>query len=386
MSKSLPNARRREPVYRGKKRVENLWRRQLGDGTIVFDFAGRLHKGAKPTFRRLQATSVADAIAEIAELQVDASRGQVARADRRLLVRDLIDAYLVHAQGRLGERTYGLYEQRLRDFAVPALGSLRAADVDVRSIRDFSSKLIDGRIKSTIGKKLSGNSARGVLTALSSAFEYGGDFHGLPGNPVQQLGRKHRPSSKRLREPNYLSANELETLLAGVADDTHRTVLTVLAFSALRISEALALRHYDVDLEAGVAVIRKGKTRSSETTAKLLPAAVRALKEHRRRLAAAGLHLLKPEAFALANPETGTVPHRRNTLRTIARVSGGTTTQHDLRHTLIALALDQNATLPDAARLARHSSPAVTASTYAGLLRSKETAAADRLLAAGIGA
>ena len=265
MSKSLANPRRREPVCRGKKRIENLWQRRLGDGTIVFDFAGRLHRGAKPTFRRLQATNVTEAIAEIAELQVDASRGKVAQADRRLLVKDLVERYLDHARGRLGERTFPLYEQRLRDYVVPALGSLRAADVDVRALRDFSAKLIDGRIKGKNGKAMSGNSARGVLTSLSSAFEFGVDYLAVPSNPARQLSRKHRPSGKRLREPRYMSAGELDALIDSIEDELYRTIVTVLAFSALRISEALNLRHTDVDLVAGTVTVRSGK--AAETTA-----------------------------------------------------------------------------------------------------------------------
>jgi integrase len=40
---------------------------------------------------------------------------------------------------------------------------------------------------------------------------------------------------------------------------------------------------------------------------------------------------------------------------------------HDLRHSFVALALAAGLTLPEAAALARHASPRVTAAVYAGL-------------------
>jgi hypothetical protein len=44
------------------------------------------------------------------------------------------------------------------------------------------------------------------------------------------------------------------------------------------------------------------------------------------------------------------------------------------------------ATIVETARLLRHSSPAVTMTVYAGLLRAKESAAVEKLAAAGVGA
>lgn len=40
---------------------------------------------------------------------------------------------------------------------------------------------------------------------------------------------------------------------------------------------------------------------------------------------------------------------------------------HDLRHSFVAIALAHGLTLPEAAALARHANPRVTATVYAGL-------------------
>jgi hypothetical protein len=49
----------------------------------------------------------------------------------------------------------------------------------------------------------------------------------------------------------------------------------------------------------------------------------------------------------------------------------GHVTAHDLRHSLVANALDAGLTLPEASRLARHASPAVIASVYADVLEAR---------------
>jgi integrase len=58
---------------------------------------------------------------------------------------------------------------------------------------------------------------------------------------------------------------------------------------------------------------------------------------------------------------------------------------HDLRHSVVSNALDAGFTLPEAARLARHASPAVTAAVYSGLLEGRETELATKLVAGGFG-
>ena len=61
-------------------------------------------------------------------------------------------------------------------------------------------------------------------------------------------------------------------------------------------------------------------------------------------------------------------------------------TAHDLRHSLVANALDAGLTLAEASRLARHASPAVTASVYADVLEANRESLGAKLAQAGFGA
>jgi integrase len=248
------------------------------------------------------------------------------------------------------------------------------------------SRLADGRIPRLDNTTaLAPASQRAVLAALSSMLQYGTELCGLRGNVARSLGRTYTPSSKGQREPNYMDATELELLIGRIGDDYQALIVTI-AFSALRITEALKLAWQDVDLDAGRVTVRHGKTAASETTSQLLPRALRALHQHRKQMGELGIHRVAPDALVFQSRRSGQPFHRRNVLRAVHRASGGKTNLHDLRHSLSALSFDSGATLVETCRLLRHSSPAVTMQIYAGLLRAKESGAAEKLTAAGVGA
>jgi integrase len=58
---------------------------------------------------------------------------------------------------------------------------------------------------------------------------------------------------------------------------------------------------------------------------------------------------------------------------------------HDLRHSLVALALDAGASLAEAAVIARHANAKVTGAIYAGVSESGKAKIANKLVDAGIG-
>ena len=64
----------------------------------------------------------------------------------------------------------------------------------------------------------------------------------------------------------------------------------------------------------------------------------------------------------------------------------GHVTAHDLRHSLVANALDAGLTLAEAARLGATPSPAVTASVYADVLEANSERLGAKLARAGFGA
>ena len=131
------------------------------------------------------------------------------------------------------------------------------------------------------------------------------------------------------------------------------------------------------------------KTTASAATVDLLPALVRELRAHRARRAALGIQLVRAEALTFSTL-TGKPHHQRSALRAVQNAAKeaklGHVTAHDLRHSLFANALDAGLTLAEASRLARHASPAVTASVYADVLEAKRDALGAKLAQTGFGA
>ena len=206
----------------------------------------------------------------------------------------------------------------------------------------------------------------------------------LERNVARDLDRDDRPGGGRKTEPRYLAADELDRLLAAMGD-TFRPVGAVCAYAGLRLSEALGLRWRDVDLAANRLTVTAQlgadgervplKTVASLATVPMLPTLTAELRAHRRRVAGTALARVKPDAFVFLTARGK--PHgRRNVLRVVyaagdaAGLNGDGRERvgvHDLRHSFVGLTLAAGLTLPEAAALARHANPRVTATVYAGL-------------------
>ncbi len=389
----------RTPVYSGSRRVRGLYERTLMDGTVVYDAALRL--GGQVRRRRLVAQTKTDAIAELRVLQVDHARGEAHRSPAEgLTLRELARDYIAHLRTRTAEtdprrrrspRTVEHYESQLRLHVLPVLGYRRAAELTVADVR----RLLDG----LAAKKLAPRSRGGLIGILSSVLTFGVRQGVVAHNVVRDLGRDDRPGGTRKSEPRYLDPDELGRLLANMGD-TFRPLAATCAYAGLRLSEALGLRWRDVDFGAGTLTVGAQlgpdgtraplKTAASAATVPLLPALAAELRAHRSRAAGQALARVQPDAFVFTTARGR--PHgRRNVLRAVyaagdaAGLNGEGRERvgvHDLRHSFVAVALAAGLTLPEAAALARHANPRVTAAVYAGLTDQARAGLGAKLAAA----
>jgi integrase len=130
-------------------------------------------------------------------------------------------------------------------------------------------------------------------------------------SPAAGLDRDDRPSTTRKRQPRYLNGTQLAALLDELGDE-YGPLGAMLAYAGLRVSEALAVRWRDLDLDAGRLNVsaqpdRAGrtvplKTTASAATVDLLPALVPELRAHRARQAALGIHLVRADAALAPSP------------------------------------------------------------------------------------
>jgi len=259
---------------------------------------------------------------------------------------------------------------------LPLLGQRTAASLTVADMR----RLLD----TLAAKRLAPRSRSGLLGILSSVLTYGVREGVVAHNVVRDLAREDRPGAQRKSEPRYLSPDELDLLLAKMGD-TFRPVAAACAYAGLRLSEALGLRWRDVDFAAGTLTVSAQlgpdgtrvplKTAASAATVPLLPKLAAELRAHCSRFAGQALARVQPDALVFTTLRGR--PHgRRNVLRAVyaagnaAGLNGEGRERvgvHDLRHSFVAVALEAGLTLPEAAALARHANPRVTATMDARL-------------------
>jgi integrase len=131
--------------------------------------------------------------------------------------------------------------------------------------------------------------------------------------------------------------NATRTFSEPLMPSTHKTLIGLLATTGMRIGEAIALDHTDVDESAGLLVIRHGKFDKSRQIP-LHPTVQIALREYARRRDQVFPHPKSP-AFFVSSAGTRLIPRNvhHNFARLIARAAVGEGAPrrpriHDLRH------------------------------------------------------
>ncbi len=146
------------------------------------------------------------------------------------------------------EQTREEYRRLLATFALAYFpASLRLADIDRRALQGFIGWLTDrpGR-----RGRLSDRSIRNVLTPLRLCLEAGAREGLLDSDLVRSLVLPSRRGGRRweVSERRFLTRQQLGRLLAEIPK-AHEPLFMLLASTGLRISEAIALRWSDLDLD-----------------------------------------------------------------------------------------------------------------------------------------
>jgi integrase len=368
MAASSYDDRRTPVVYRGE-RVPGLYVRRDSSGAERFELRRKL--GGKAVRRTLDASTVTDAIVEARRVSVKVENTASLVGSPSTTLAELRDGFADWSASRastIAPSTRALYLTRIDTHALRILGrSTRAADIGTTHLRTM--------IDTLRNERASGSSVRGVVTATSAMFRYAVRRGIVATNPVRLLERGDRPSGKRQTEPRYLDRKQIDLLLAELGDE-YRPIAATLAFAGLRVSEALALRWRDVDLNAGVLQVRGTKTAGSVARVPIIDVLAAELRKHRSRLAGRGLQLTRPDGLVFTQD-------RRNVLRAVYRAGGDAGLNpegvekigcHDLRHSCAGLLFAAGMSAPTVAAVLRHADTRTTLTTYAGLV---ETDRAD---------
>ncbi len=279
----------------------------------------------------------------------------------RVPLKQIWDHYAETKQPAVSVKTWSGYRQAWKLRIAPAFGNVPVNEISRSSIATWLSQL-------TVGPWAKVSALRLLRCVLEVAVADGR----IAINPAAGVSAPPIPPRERHR---YLTAAEVNALAAALGDQGD--VALVLAYTGLRWSELVGLRVMDVDLDLrrlyvrrsapeveGKIVIGPTKTKASRRSVPLPAAVVEALRPH--------VTGRDPEAPAITSPEGGMLRSnnwRRHTHwnKVIKRLHLAPLTIHELRHTYASLACASGASLHFVQKTMGHSSPTVTANTYADL-------------------
>ena len=252
------------------------------------------------------------------------------------------------------------YRNVLRNHVLPYWKNWRLRDIGRADIQRW----VADRFRQRQGWQTVRNSWVLLSGILETAVEYGY----LTTNPARGV----KFPQKELREgPAIIAGADFAKLLAKV-DEPHRTMVSLIAATGLRIGELLALRWRVLDLESGTLAVRESvfegrfqrpKTQKAMRTIPLGPNAIAALNAHKARVTRKG-----PDDLVFGNRNGGPLRESkvlRNVLQPAAEAAGlGRVTWHQFRHIHSSLLNDLRVPVKIAQEQLGHASISTTLNIY----------------------
>jgi integrase len=186
----------------------------------------------------------------ISELLFEVERGTYHRSPRTLFADYLHTVYLPWYRTRVREASYIQCEIHVRRHIVPALGQARLCDLDTMTMQRFVTDLNRAFKPSTV---------RAIFTTLKAALRQAVEWSILGKSPIGTA----KPPPPQRREATIWTKAHTSSFLHSVTDTDIRLLFHLIAQTAMRKSEALALQWRDVDL--GDATIRVERTLTRRT-------------------------------------------------------------------------------------------------------------------------
>lgn len=358
----------------------------------------------KPDGTKQAKTKVFDKLCDAEEFQAaledDIRRGRYIdpNADR-CLFRDVADQW-IETKLDVKASTFGRYKRELRVYINPTWGDKTLREITLKELQAWVNKLQKGDYKAELPrnkkgvmrkpKPLSARSIRNIVKVVMAAvFEHAISNKWIRENPAKQVTTPKIETKDE--DMVFLTVPEVE-LIADKASDVGRDVdgllVRFLAYTGVRINEALALQIQDLDFEGRKARIRRtwsddgdgrmqlstpknGEARTIALPASLIPQ-LRELAEGQSK-----------NEF-LFRAKRGGYIHDHNwrsriwypTVRAVEMEDEGVNI-HSLRHTYASIAIANGADVKTLQKQLGHASASITLDIYAALWPERLNEVAD---------
>lgn len=252
-------------------------RRSVGEGSITQRKDGRWQASLQVDGRRRTAygRTRTEAAGKLVELQRQASSTGALPSPGKRTLNDLLDVWLEIRDPHIKPKTAHDYRQTLDCYIRPVLGKTLLSRLEPARIERLLVRYYD-----------SPRTAQKIHLRLSQALALGVRWSWLASNPCDRVERpRYRAHRKEL-----WTREQLRRFLHGTREHWLGPLWTLLAYSGMRLGEALALTWNDVDLRTGRVMVSKTlqrldgqwvvsepKTRAGVRTITLPPVAVEAM-------------------------------------------------------------------------------------------------------------
>jgi integrase len=275
----------------------------------------------------------------------------------------------------LSPSTRTMYADVLTWYGIPAAGTVRLSKVTPAVAEAWLEKVAATPKKN--GDPLSPSTVRKVYNAAVKALDTAVRDKAIPSNPLRAVDR---PKVARVPVP-VATADHTDAAIEATKDMRIGPLVVLVAYTGMRVGEALGLRWADLDLDAGTATIwRSGHATAATKTERvrtitLLPEAVAALKRVRARQRSERLAMgagWQDRHGLVFTTGTGTPidPHNaRRDLQSALQRAGLETGRpwHAFRHGLATRLLGKGVPMPLVSAILGHSGIQITVDTYGHL-------------------
>jgi integrase len=163
----------------------------------------------------------------------------------KITLDEYLDRWLKAKKGDLSPRTYVDYEDILRLYARPSLGSKRLDQLRPLDLQGVYDHLIE--------RKLSGNTVGKFHSILKDALKQAVHWGMLSQNPAERV----KPPKKQKREMYAMTWEEVRKFVKASYGDKFFLVYALMLTTGMRPEEVVGLHWDDIDLDRGTVTIKR---------------------------------------------------------------------------------------------------------------------------------
>lgn len=222
----------------------NVYRRRTKRGDVVFEAMFRDVDGRSKT-KRLKARTERDAKREARALLAKRDGGDRVVA-KKITLRAFVESEwlkLIDSLAKAGRRAeQGVKTDRnvWRLYIEPTLGDLRLGEIDGADVARMLRELRE--------RSHSESTCKSALSTLSAIYRLARKRKIVTRSPIDELDPSERPRSDSMKNGRRLDERELDALVRHASGpDVHRVGVAILAYTGMRVSEALALTWDRID-------------------------------------------------------------------------------------------------------------------------------------------